>query len=235
MLTLTGPRRCGARPRSTSKRAYSMRFTKDHKIMQLAIPRTRSTWLWKAMEGEFYEDIESYEQFVDDNHSEHKWRTSWPPHTPNWAISLMFKIPRNQYKKFTVVRNPWERYASFYSRLIEPKSLNRAEHTMSQMARQLTFSQFLSEIALGNRSYDLCTEVSFLLNDRGALDIDYVFGFEKHEEIKSFLANKGYKVKDIPIEAPDRPWREMYSASDIKIVESMCELDIRYFGYTFEP
>ena len=215
--------------------SISMRFTKDHKFMQLAVPRTRSTWLWKTMEGEFYDDISSYKQFVDDDHSKHKWRTSWPPHTPNWAVSRMFKIPRSQYKKFTVVRNPWERYASFYTRLLEPKSHKRQEHAMSTMVKQMTFSQFLIEIALGNRTYDLCTEVSFLLNDRAALDIDYVFRFENHADIKSFFADNGYSTKNIPIEAPNRPWREMYTANDIKIVENMCELDIRYFGYKFEP
>ena len=211
-----------------------MRFTKDHRFMQLAIPRTRSTWLWKMLEGEFYEDISTYHQFIEDDHSNHKWGTTWPPHTPNWAVSKMFKLPRESYKKFTVVRNPCERYASFYTRLTNPKTHARKEHTMSKLARQLTFSQFLQEVALGNRTFDLCTEISFLLNHEAVLDIDYIFRFENHSEIKRFFLEKGYEVKDVPIEAPSRPWREMYSARDIQIIQSMCELDIRYFGYKFE-
>ena len=211
-----------------------MRFTKDHRFMLLAVPRTRSSWLWKVLEGEIYDDIATFEKFVDDDHSKHTWRTTWPPHIPNWQISRSFKIPRENYEKVSVVRNPWERFASFYTRLADPKFYNRKEHAMSKLVRQLTFSQFLETTALGNRTFDLCSEISFLLNHKAVLDINYIFKFENHEEIKSFFSEKGYKVQDIPIDAPERPWREMYSAKDIQIVQSMCELDIRYFGYEFE-
>ena len=211
-----------------------MRFMKDHRLMQLAVPRTRSTWLWAMLEDQFYDDISEYPNFVDDDQSKGQALAKWPSHTPNWAVSRMFKMPRQSYKKFTVVRNPWERYASFYTRLVSPEAHDRQEHEMSPMVRNLNFSQFLEQIAIGNRTFDLCTQVSFLLNHKAVLDIDYIFKFENYLKIKDFFIEMGYNVKSIPINAPEREWRSMYTRTDIKIVQSLCELDIRYFGYKFD-
>ena len=211
-----------------------MRFMKDHRLMQLVVPRTRSTWLWAMLEGEFYDDISEYSNFVDDNKINLLELGKWPSHTPNWAVSKMFKKPRHSYKKFTVVRNPWERYASFYTRLVSPEKHNRLEHEMSSIVRNLNFSQFIEQIAFGNRTFDLCTQVSFLLNHKAALDIDYIFKFENYLKIKDFFIEMGYNVRSIPITAPNREWRAMYTRKDIQLVQSLCELDIRYFGYKFE-
>ena len=70
-----------------------MRFMKDHRLMQLVVPRTRSTWLWAMLEGEFYDDISEYSNFVDDNKINLLELGKWPSHTPNWAVSKMFKKP----------------------------------------------------------------------------------------------------------------------------------------------
>ena len=163
-----------------------MRLTKDKKILLIAVPRTRSGWIWKSLGGELFEDVESFFELNSVSRSEHQWRKTWPPHTPNRSISRTLLIDRHKYEKFTVIRNPWERYASFYSRLrrpLEPGAEEYAKktqdasavnkHAMSDMAMQLNFEQFMVQIAIGNRSFDASPALSFLLNHKGSIDLDH--------------------------------------------------------------
>ena len=64
------------------------------------------------------------------------------------------------------------------------------------------------------------------------LDSDYIFKLN-YLKINIFI-EMVYNVKSIPITAPKREWRAMYNQKDIQIVQSLCELDIRYFGYSFD-
>ena len=224
-----------------------MRLTKDKKIILVAVPRTRSQWIWKSLEGELLEDLESFFELNSVNRSVHNGRKTWPPHTPNRLISRELLLERHTYEKFTVIRNPWERYASFYSRLRKPLEIGAEEyakktqdasavnkHAMSDIAMQLNFEQFMVQIAIGNRSFDAAPALSFLLNHKGSIDIDHIFRFEDVEAIRNFFIGRGYSFKDVPIGSPQREWRSVHTPVTKRIIGSLCEIEIEQFGYSFD-
>jgi len=223
-----------------------MRLTKDKKLVILSPPRSRSQWIWESLGDQIYTDMESFFENNTVDRSEHGWRTTWPPHTPNYVVSQQLKLDRKTYKTFSVVRNPWDRFVSFYFRLRnvrEKSAKNYAqltgdksvlnEHAMTSLACECNFEQFIIQVALGNRTFDLMPTFNFLLNDKAILDVDYLFKFDDTEGIKQFFESSGYVFQDVGLGSPKRDWRETHTPTTKKIIESMCELEIRYFGFSF--
>ena len=123
------------------------------------------------------------------NRSVHIGRKTWPPHTPNRLISRELLLERHTYEKFTVIRNPWERYASFYSRLRKLFGTGAEEyakktqdasavnkHAMSDIAMQLNLnnSWFKSQLEIAllmlhqrYRSSSITKEASTLITSLG--------------------------------------------------------------------
>lgn len=224
-----------------------MRLTRDKKLLILAPARCRSGWIWNSLRDEIYTDMESFFELNRADREQHKFRDTWPPHTPNFIVSQQIKLDRQTYKKFSVVRNPWERFVSFYLRFRKPREQSATqyaketgdksilnEHAMTELACQCTFEEFMIQIALGNRSFEVGSIFNFLLNERGTLDIDHIFRFDDTEGIKKFFNSSGYKFNDVGVGAPNRDWQKMHSTTTRKIVATLCELDIRYFRFTFD-
>lgn len=224
-----------------------MRLTRDKKLLILAPSRCRNRWIRSSLGDEIYTDMESFFELNRADREQHKFRDTWPPHTPNFVVSQQLKLDRRTYKKFSVVRNPWERFVSFYLRFRKPREPSAAqyaketgdksvlaEHAMTELACQSTFEEFMIQIASGNRSFEVGSIFNFLLNERGNFDIDHLFRFDDTEGIKKFFIISGYKFNDVGLGAPDRDWRKMHSTTTRKIVETLCELDIRYFGFRFD-
>jgi hypothetical protein len=223
-----------------------VRLTKDKKLVILSPPRSRSQWIWSSLGDQIYTDLDSFFENNIVDPSEHEWRTTWPPHTPNFAVSQQLKLDRKSYKKFAVVRNPWERFVSFYLRLRKVREQSVEDyaqqtgdqsvlnqHAMTALACQCNFEQFIIQIALGNRTFDLTSTFNFLLNNEARIDVDYLFKFDDTNGIRNFFKSSGYVYRDISLGAPKRNWRELHTPITKKAIESMCELEIRYFGFSF--
>ncbi len=224
-----------------------MRLTKDKKIMILSLPRTRTQWLVAALKNELISDTDMSTFFeLNEKNSMTENRKDWPPHTPNWAVSTQIKLERKNYHKFATIRNPWERFASFYlmvkkaaekdyknyaSETGDRSVLNR--HAMTELALKCNFHDFIHHVVCGNRTFDLMPAFNFFLDNNGNFDIDHIFDFEDTIGIKNFFTSKGYQFLDIHKGSPSRDWKSLYDKSSAAMIAKYCELEIRYFGYTW--
>ena len=223
-----------------------MRLTKDKKILLVAVPRTRSQWLWKSLEGELFEDVESFFELNSVSRSVHQWRKTWPPHTPNRSISRELLIERHTYEKFTVMRNPWERYASFYSRLRKPletgakayaKKTQDAsaenKHSMSNMAMQLSLSNswFKSQLEIVPLMLHQLYRSSLITTEASTL-ITYL-GLKRSKPLRTFSLDEVIRLKTCQ-SALHKGNGVQFTPVTKRIIESLCEIEIEQFGFSFD-
>ncbi len=224
-----------------------MRITKDKKIMILSLPRTRTLWLVESLKNELFDSHDMQNFFLlNEKTPSNADRGDWPPHSPNCLASKQVKLPRSEYKKFATIRNPWERYASFYLMVKKAAANDRSKyaqktgdtsvltpHRMTQLAVSCDFPTFIHHMVAGDRTFDLMPAFNFFLNNHGNFDIDHIFDYHDTSGIKNFFKSRGYEFLDIKVGAPKRDWKSLYTKTAIKMVEKFCELEIRYFGYSF--
>ena len=104
---------------------------------------------------------------------------------------------------------------------------------MTQLAVNSDFPTFIQHMVVGNRTFDLMPAFNFFLDNKGNFDIDYIFDFNDTTGIKNFFSSRGYQFLDVKVGAPQRDWKSLYTKNAIAMVERFCELEIRYFGYSF--
>ena len=209
-----------------------MRLTKDKKVMLIGVPGTRNTWLWDCLGEELIDDIRLYEENFEVPHRGliyigNKKRTCWPPHTSNLTVSKTCKLHRSSYEKIATVRNPWERYISNFEFI-----RNSPTHLMHEKVMSWDFENFLLNVFHGNCTFDLAPQINFLFSNEGKLDFDALFRFEQTVEIKNFFVQRGYKFRDIPLNASPKNFASYYTPRTIKLVSQMCWFETAFFGYS---
>jgi hypothetical protein len=133
----------------------------------------------------------------------------------------------------TLVRNPWDRAASYYTWL-------RAQafaHPAVGLARAQSFSGFLNHPQ---------TQASFAAWPYGAY-MRTADGMERcslyarlertDEDLAPFEAHLGFRVTPLPranTSARGRDWRLFYSDADAALLGRLCAEDIARFGYGFD-
>ena len=145
----------------------------------------------------------------------------------------------NNYFKFAIVRNPFERIASAYNFLIkesQSRFINRIRFR-SFVLRKNEFKRMLgSENKLNKKSYHYVVKpaVDFLFeNDK--LLVDYIGRYEKLEETWEIICDK-LKIKmKLPHKRirPHKYYKEYYDEETKRIVEETYKKDIEIFGYEF--
>jgi hypothetical protein len=132
----------------------------------------------------------------------------------------------NEYHKFAVIRNPWDRASSWYH--------FRMERTPNPEERKLNFVDWLKTYAHNSWEdtwFGPSTQQTRWLND----DIDQLIRYENlQEEIKT-IPNIDLKVvKRIhQTKNSDIDYRDMYDDESKALVDHMYKNDIDTFKYTF--
>jgi hypothetical protein len=130
----------------------------------------------------------------------------------------------------TLVRNPWERLASYWHWL-------RAQHFAHPavgLAKAHDFSGFLNHphtrLSIAAHPY------GSYLRDRNGVERGHFARIEAPEDLAAFEAHLGFHLTPLPqANASDRPadWRRFYSDADAALVADICAEDIARFGYRF--
>ena len=151
----------------------------------------------------------------------------------DWKDKLGKNI--SSYTIFSIVRNPWDRVVSAFTRntLPDRKQRSFAERGFKDVVFAKEFPLFAS------KEHPVHTAVDFLKNNNGDIIIDYIGRFEEFE--KSFneinkLLDKTEKIEHINPSYQDRihsRYRDYYDDETKEFVEENFKEDIEYFNYSF--
>ena len=151
-----------------------------------------------------------------------------------WMTAEQFE----QYFKFTFVRNPWDRTASFYRFL--------------GFDRRCSFEAFVDRHLpeqMDRKAWFLCPQADYLYGASGSLLVDYVGRFESlAADFAAACERMGIADAHLPhvndskksrpgllqkLRRRARPYREMYDSRSRERVAALYARDIEAFDYSF--
>ena len=142
------------------------------------------------------------------------------------------KVPYidDDYKIFSVVRNPWSRAVSYYKNLIDnPKILK-----LLRIPEGVEFEELLVKYA--SRCRELRPQIYWLINWNGIIDIDLIAKQENlQEDWKKIcdLLELDLELPFVNINKDPTPWRDYYTPYTRQLIAKIFKEDIKQFGYTF--
>lgn len=156
----------------------------------------------------------------------------WKHSTLQDIVGLVTKQQIEDYFVLMLVRNPWDRFVSYYHWL----KAQHFDHPAVDLAHVLTFSEFL------NHPYtkDVFTASpfgSYVTDQSGKERCDLFVRMETiADDITPFEEHLGFKFGPMPHEnRSDRlaDYRGYYNDADAALVADICARDIKRFSYEF--
>lgn len=144
-----------------------------------------------------------------------------------WTVT---KGQYNEYFKFTVIRNPWERIFSWYKNVMKDENKKGKQKVVSKSS----FEGFVRRHA-GKRH--LMPQLDFIREYNGKINMDYIIKFENLTNDFQYVISKlrlppqqhlPHEVKGIKMD-----YRDYYNKATIKIVEEVYKEEIVLFKYSF--
>jgi hypothetical protein len=142
------------------------------------------------------------------------------------------------YFKFTFVRNPWDRTASFYRFLGYDRFCSFPTFVARHLPRKME-----------SKAWFLCPQADYLYGADDALLVDFVGRFETlAADFAAICERMGIEDRRLPhvndsqkkrpgllsrLRRRARPYREMYDARSRQTVASLYSSDVDRFGYEF--
>lgn len=143
------------------------------------------------------------------------------------------------YFKFTVVRDPWDRTASFYRFLGFDRRCSFSRFVQRHLAKQME-----------RKAWFLRPQVDYLYDDQGRLLVDFVGRFERlADDFTEACARMGIADAALPHVNDSKkhsasgfnrwlrrrvlPYRDMYDAQSRDTVARLYASDVSAFGYAF--
>ena len=146
-------------------------------------------------------------------------------------------IPREAFPRFavfTLIRNPWERLASYYHWL-------RAQsfaHPQVALARRLPFDAFLAHPDTAT-AFAANPATAYVTDSTGREHCTLWLRHDRlPEDLPRLEALTGLTLPPLPrVNASDRPadWRRLYTDASAARVAAFCAADIARFGWRFDP
>jgi len=149
----------------------------------------------------------------------------------------------DDYYKFAFVRNPWDRFVSWYSMITNPKN-NSGSNDLWEYVRQNSsnFKEFIKQCTNPPRDHEGIkklgvNQLDYITDSDGKIIVDYVGRFENFEkDFKTVLDRLDIKNVEIPHirhNSSHGNYREYYDDETRQIIEDRFKKDIEYFGYQF--
>lgn len=166
------------------------------------------------------------------------------PHSTITDYQIMFGADKfNNYFKFTIVRNPWDRLVSAYFFLKGGGFDSSDKAIFSPLIEQYpTFNDFV-ELLYYNKEYMKLThfhpQYNWIKTPSGKTPIDYIGKLENLDEaLKEIYNNLGMDYADKPkqLNASIRKadFREYYTKKTRDMVAELYRKDIKLLGYHFD-
>lgn len=151
-----------------------------------------------------------------------------------WMAPAQF----DEYFKFTFVRNPWDRVASFYRFLGYDRWCSFNRFVSTYLPRQLERNHWF-----------MCPQADYLHDAQGRLLVDFVGRFERLSEDFAIacsrmglpaptLAHVNHSGATRPgslrwLRRPALPYRDMYGSRSRELVERIYARDVETFSYAY--
>ncbi len=144
--------------------------------------------------------------------------------------------PRFQdYYSFAFVRNPWERWVSWYALIRQGAALNNSANPITN------FDEFIRYWVGPKRlnSNGLCpftNQLDYLCDTNGDLLVSRIGRHESFEtDLRDIFSSINIKAGQIPRinRTAHDAYQCYYSGESERIVRSQCRKDIEFFGYQF--
>jgi hypothetical protein len=148
-----------------------------------------------------------------------------------WVHSRLGEVTYNKLFSFAVVRNPFDQMVSKYEFVKRSRG-----HRDSEMANELTFSQYLERKASTSYIFRK-TQTDHVTNQNGKIIVNQVFRFENLNELTIELKNRtGISIERLPHlnSTKRKPYTEYYNDSSRRIVERIFKRDLEKFSYRFD-
>lgn len=135
--------------------------------------------------------------------------------------------------KFAFVRNPWDRWVSWYA--LSCRSSAR------RPGRAVSFADFVENYPtvrrqLGFEPSFLYNQLDYVMDRRGRIVCDVIGRYENFDsDVRGIFDRLGISIGDIPALnlSTRESYRSYYDASLRKTVARLCQKDIDTFGYRF--
>jgi hypothetical protein len=136
------------------------------------------------------------------------------------------------YFKFTIVRNPYDRLLSnyFYRKLM----------LKDNRVHDLSFKNWITNSRDGNYSFENClsrhTQLDWIVDENGEVIVDFIGKFENLQEDFDTICDKiGIPHQQLPHKnkSKHKHYTEYYDEETKQIVAEKYAKDIEYFGYKF--
>lgn len=195
-------------------------ISRKHKFIFIHIPKTGGTSIERAL------NIDPVNLSVD-NLTGFLHNFGWLQHCTLQEMELKFNIKLNNFLKFTVIRNPWDRMVSnyFYSKRRDSKKYS-------------TFNEFVFQPKYANQyhqKHDL-SQFDFVCDNQGKINIDYFCRFENLQHDFNMICDKlEISRSQLPHtkKTNHKHYTEYYDDQTRQIVAERYAKDIKYFGYEF--
>lgn len=132
------------------------------------------------------------------------------------------------YFSFAFIRNPWDWQVSLYSYM-----LKNTTHYQHELVKDLgSFDEYLRWRCAGEVRY----QRNFIYSDKGDLLVDFVGRFEQlNEDFQKICSRIGITVTLPKMNVSSTgSYRDYYNKETVELVNTVFELDIDTFGYSFE-
>jgi hypothetical protein len=214
-------------------------ISNKHKCIFIHIPRTGGTsienTIWPKVSKRQEKDL--WNGFIDDYNN--KYQTGGLQHLLGYQIkNIVGPEVYNDYYKFTIVRNPYDKIVSQFFYINKRKDLQ----TFLAHNKGDEFKFYLDKIAK-KKHVQWEPQVNFVLDENGETIVDFIGKFENfNNEVTKVLEKTGLDKKYFGLVKRSIPhinqtvrnnYQTYYDDESKEMVEQLFKKDLEFFNYKF--
>ncbi len=188
-----------------------------------------------TLKSQFVEilNLPKTEKYPDDIHYNYNFPT---------AFQHELTSKYNDFLKFSVLRNPWERLASCYNNKIRQKSRTGKDYILEcspKLKIGMSFEEFVNvicEIPDSESDFHFCSQIYLMLYPDGMFPMNYLCNIERLDfHLQEIRSISGLPFDDLPKinSSAKSDYQSMYTPSMIEKVGKRYEADIEFFRFEF--
>ena len=144
-------------------------------------------------------------------------------------LESLAEIKETGFFSFAMVRNPWARIFSSYTKVANEKCITKEGFNEFLKSPPKELDYFSRHIAM--------SQANFVCDKNGNIGVDRICRFEEYDKEMRFLEAKldihcdDKQVANASLQKKD--YREYYTQRSIDLVKDVCSRDIELFNYVF--